>query len=152
VRPDSFLPPEPRPRALEDVRFYVDEDILGLGYAMAWSRRDVIVCGSAPIAHQLARGTLDPQWIPVVAARGWIAITGNGRIRTHPDESRLAVENGLRVICVSDSRGPSDTWQKLTYFARHWTAVENHIAAYPDGPWWLNVQPSGTALRSFRTT
>lgn len=110
--PDAFLPPEPRPRPLDGVRFYVDEDVLGLGLALAWSRQDTVVCGIEPLPDDLARGTPDPTWIPVVAARGWIAITGNARIRTHPEESRLAVEAGLRVVASAmrvggPTRGPS---------------------------------------------
>lgn len=150
MRPDEFLPPEPRPRPLGDVRFYVDEDVLGLGYALAWARQDTIVCGLPPLADDLGRGTVDQDWIPIVAARGWIAITGNARIRTNPAEAHVATDAGLRAICIVDSRGRADTWQKLAQLARWWSSLETFVAVNPRGPWWVNVLPSGLAERAYR--
>ncbi|MGH3824614.1 MAG: hypothetical protein ACRDRA_17540 [Pseudonocardiaceae bacterium] len=51
--------PEPRPRPLEQIRFYVDEDILGVGYALMWARPDAVTCGIEPVAEELPRGVLD---------------------------------------------------------------------------------------------
>lgn len=62
------MPPEPRPRPVEGIRFYVDEDILGIGYALMWLRADVITCGVEPVADELPRQIQDIDWIPRVAA------------------------------------------------------------------------------------
>ena len=74
--------PEPRSRSLEQIRFYVDEDILGVGYALMWVRPDAVTCGIEPVAEELPRGSLDIDWIPRVAAHGWVAITKNHKIQS----------------------------------------------------------------------
>lgn len=126
--------------------------MLGLGYALAWARQDTIVCGLAPLPGGLVRGSPDADWIPLVASRGWIAITGNARIRTNPEEAGAAVRAGLRAVCIGDARGRADTWHKLALLARWWPSVETFVAANPQGPWWLNVVPSGPAARAYRSS
>ena len=83
--------PEPRSRSLEQIRCYVDEDILGVGYALMWVRPDAVTCGIEPVAEELPRGSLDIDWIPRVAAHGWVAITKNHKIRSNPVEAHVAV-------------------------------------------------------------
>lgn len=140
---EGTLPPERLPRRLATVRFYVDEDLLPVGNAMMWARTDVIVCGARPVAEELPLGTLDVDWIPLVAAHDWIVVTGNDQIRRNPEESALAVESRLRAICPQDARGDLTMWQKLSLIARHWDAVERFIAGHHTGPWWLSVTASG---------
>lgn len=140
--PDGF-PPERLPRRLETVRFYVDEDLLPVGNAMMWARTDVVVCGASLITAELPLGTPDLNWIPLVAAHGWIAVTGNDRIHRNPEESKLAVDRRLRAVCPQDARGDLTMWQKLSLVTRHWDNVERFIGAHPQGPWWLSVTASG---------
>ena len=141
--PEEGLPPERRPRNLDEVRFYVDEDLRPVGAAMMWTRRDVVVCDADLIRDDLPRGKADEEWIPVVAARGWIAVTGNVEIRRNPVESALAVRSRLRVVCVHDETGKLTMWAKLALVTRHWSGVEAFVDRHPTGPWWISVTASG---------
>lgn len=142
--------PEPRSRSLEQIRFYVDEDILGVGYSLMWVRPDAVTCGIEPVAEELPRGSLDIDWIPRVAAHGWVAITKNHKIRSNPVEAHVAVEAEARIVAFAGRSGNMTSWQMMTVLARHWTAIENQMAADPSGPWWLSVSASTTSLVNYR--
>lgn len=144
------MPPEPRPRPLNSIRFYVDEDILGIGYAAMWLRPDVITCGVGQVAADLPRQIPDVDWIPRVTARGWVAITGNRRIRTNPVEAGIAVGCGARIICFAGSAGNRTSWEKTGLLIRHWAAIESMIEHEPVGPWWLAVNASGVEPQAYR--
>ena len=47
-----------------------------------WVRPDAVTCGIEPVAEELPRGSLDIDWIPRVAAHGWVAITKNHKIQS----------------------------------------------------------------------
>src|SRR6266702_8518039 len=63
-----------RPPCLDDVHFFVDEDLSGLGLGLMCLRNDVVVGGMEPIRELVPR--LHRDWIPVVAARRWVVISG----------------------------------------------------------------------------
>jgi PIN like domain len=109
VPPDEAVPRQPVTRKLDDVRFYVDEDIIGFGYAMMWARTDTVTCGADVIASILPRQIPDVDWIPIVASKGWVAITGNRRIRENPVEALAAHSSAARIVCVHDKRGALPT-------------------------------------------
>lgn len=125
------------------MRFYVDEDCLGLGYAMMWARPDTVTCAEEMVVEVLPRRTADADWLPIVSGHGWVVITGNRRIREDPTESVVAVREHARIICVHDPSGASSTWDKLAQLTRYWDRIEGFIATHHDGPWWLSVPPSG---------
>jgi len=76
------------PRAAQ-VRIYVDADVLGLGKLLAGLRSDVTYPGDpGAVIHKRQRApcpitspdVLDTDWIPQVAARGWLIITRDAMI------------------------------------------------------------------------
>ena len=67
------------------LRFFVDETSLGLGKALAIARHDVVHPGH-PDLPSVPRGTLDPDWMPIVSAMGLVVISRDKRIRTKPAE------------------------------------------------------------------
>lgn len=142
--------PEPRPRPLEAIRFYVDEDILGVGYALMWVRPDAVTCGIQPAAEELPRGILDIDWIPKVASYRWVAITKNQKIRTNPVEARVAAEAEARIVGFAGRSGNMTSWHMMTLLTRHWAAIENQMDSDPDGPWWLSVSSSTTRVLRYR--
>ena len=148
---DASEPRTPRYRRFEDIRFYVDEDRIGLGLAMMWARADTVACGETLVAENLHRGILDVDWIPIVANHGWVAITGNWRIRRNPVEAAVCEQVNARIICLHDPRGDQPTWGWLCQLARHWERVERFVHEHPHGPWWLSVPPSGPQELPFRT-
>jgi hypothetical protein len=142
--------PEPKPRPTAEFRFYVDEDILGVGHGMMWLRPDVVTCGRAPFTDRLARGTLDVDWIPVVAGLGLIAITNNHKIRTTPVEACVAVSSGARIIGLAGKSAQGTSWDKVTLLTRHWTAIEAFVDEHQAGPWWLAVSQTDVKPLEYR--
>lgn len=142
--------PEPRPRLAEGIRFYVDEDILGVGYAMMWVRPDVVACGQMPFASRLPRGTFDVDWIQTVSDLGLVAITNNHKIRTNPVEAQVAVSCAARIVGLAGKSAQRSSWDKVTLLTRHWTAIEDYIEKHPAGPWWLAVTQTTVSARDYR--
>lgn len=79
------------------LRFFVDETSLGLGKALAISRKDVVHTGH-PLIPDAPLGSLDTEWIPAVAARSLAVVSRDRHIRTKPAEIALLRESGLRVF------------------------------------------------------
>ena len=115
---------------------------MGLGKVLAIARRDVIHVGHLEIVEEVPTGTLDPDWIPVVARRGLIAIGHDKRIRTRPGERELIVEHGLRVIRI-DSRRDLSTWAMLNVIVRQWPKMEDAIEERGAGPWFMRLRSTG---------
>jgi hypothetical protein len=111
-----------------------------------------VTCGIEPVTKELPRGVLDIDWIPRVAAHGWVAITKNHKIRPNPVEARAAVEAKARIVGFAGRSGNMTSWQMITTLARHWTAIENQIASAPSGPWWLSVFSQKAGLLSYRVS
>lgn len=80
-----------------------------------------------------------------------MAITKNHKIRTNPIEARAAITSQARIVGLAGRSGNASSWQMMTILARHWTAIENQIAAAPAGPWWLSVSSSTTSLLPYRS-
>lgn len=76
------------------VRYVFDEDSRGFGLWLSRLRTDMACVGADPIAGTLPLGTLDQDWTPVTAERGWVAIARNARIRTQLEDAALAVDQG----------------------------------------------------------
>jgi len=127
---------------LEAVSFVVDENLLRLGRALALLRRDVVLVGEDPVADLLPRGVLDSEWIPMVGDRGWIMITNDRRPRTRPVEAELCVKHNLKVINLHGRVGNQAPWDQAVRLLSRWEGIAQQIAAKPDGPWWLSVQPT----------
>jgi hypothetical protein len=114
------MPPTP---SLADIRYIVDEDSRGFGMWLSRLRKDMTCVGSEPVDELLPLGTPDPTWIPLVAERGWIAITKNSKIRTQPREAKLAVEHGLRIACLMEPVKGANRWDFAQMVMRHWDAI-----------------------------
>ena len=92
------------PRAAH-VRFYVDADILGLGKILGDLRNDVTYPGDpGAIVHKRHRApcriarpdVLDTDWIPQVAARGWLIVTRDSMILQNRSEIAAIRENNAK--------------------------------------------------------
>ena len=66
------------------IRFFFDEDALGIGQVMAAARGDCIYPGHPRSPVNV--GTDDVDWIPAVAAEGWIVVARDNKIRSRPAE------------------------------------------------------------------
>ena len=122
------------------LRFYVDESALGLGKALEAARKDTIHAGHKLIP-ECPLGSLDPDWIPAVAARDLVVIARDRRIRTRPQELERFRVGGLRVFWVAGKKDLS-TWDWLVRLARHWETLERTIRIEDQG---RGSMPSTTA-------
>lgn len=136
------------PPGIDDIRFVFDEDSRGFGLWLSKLRKDMTCVGHAPVDVLLPLGTLDPDWIPVVAGRGWVAITKNAHIRTQPQEAALAVEHGLRVACLIEPLRNANRWDFAQMVFKHWDAIAG--LAGENGPVWLNIYRDRVKVLEFR--
>jgi hypothetical protein len=127
-------------RDKDDLRYYVDESLMGLAKTLAVARKDVVHPGH-PALPDIKPGAKDPDWMPRVAALGLVVIVREKRIRTRPGERELVANHGLRVVRLAPKRDMS-TWGYLQLLLRHWDAIEEFTAERPSGPWFLRVRPS----------
>jgi len=114
------------------VRYYFDADVLGLAKIVVQLRPDSTFPGDpGGVLHKRRRGpcpittpeTLDPHWIPLVAARGWLIITRDSNIQGHRAEIDAVRESGARMVALAgkDSIG---TWAQLGLLLHHWRRIE----------------------------
>jgi len=125
-------------RPLPEARFFVDEDLSGLGLALMRLRRDVALGGRQPASAVLPKD--DPDWIPIVAALGLVVITNDRRIRTRPGEADVAEQAGLRCVHLRPRDKNPTQWDFLLQLTAHWRVVD----ALPEtpGPIWLQLHGS----------
>jgi len=119
------------------LRFFVDENTLGLGKALAIARKDVIHVGH-PLIPQVPLGSLDAVWIPVVAQQSLTLITRDKHIRTKPAELALLRQHGLRIFWIAGARDLS-TWDYLVRLVRRWTDIERILDNRGPGPWFMSI-------------
>lgn len=126
---------------LRELRFFADESILGVGKALAAARRDVIYPGHAALP-EVPTGTLDPDWMPIVAGMGLVVLARDRRIRTKPVELELLHRHGLRVFWLAGKRDLS-SWDYLVRFVTMWSDIERAIASKGPGPWFVGITEMG---------
>lgn len=122
------------------VRFYVDADVLGLGKLLAGLRNDVTYPGDpGATIHRRERppcpvtspSVLDPDWIPLVADRGWLIITRDSRIISNRNEVTAVREYGAKMVALNQVDA-SNKWGQLELFMIRWRDIDK-LAAVP-GP------------------
>jgi hypothetical protein len=133
-------PPDPVAAVAEEVRFYVDESALGLGKTLAAARKDVIHIGH-PLIPECPVGTIDPVWMPIVAAKGLVVIIRD-KLRAQEAEREAIREHGLRVFWLGGKKDLS-TWGWLGQMMRFWDRIESIIDSRPDGPWLYMITGRG---------
>lgn len=78
--------------------YFTDENTLGLGKLLRRSGRDDVLHPGHEALPDVPLGTLDLDWMPIVAERGLIVVTRDRRIRTRPAELRAYREHGIRSV------------------------------------------------------
>jgi hypothetical protein len=134
---------------LEGVKYVVDENLLSLGNGMVALRRDTARFSRPPVEELLPRGIVDPEWIPIVGARGWVIITNDKRLRTRSTEAELAITYKLKVIHLHGDIGNKPAWAQMVRLATRWASIENHVERLPNGPWWFSVRRNNVTVIQF---
>lgn len=114
------------------VRYYVDADILGLAHVLCPLRGDMTYPGDpgavinkrrrppCPIA---TTATVDTDWLPVVAARGWLVISRDHNIRENIAERRAVREHGAKMVALAGGDARTK-WGQLELVMGHWQRIE----------------------------
>lgn len=127
-------------------RFFVDENDLALGRALAHQHGDVVYPGHADL-RDVPRGALDDDWLPVIGERRLVVITRDKKIRYRAAEKRAWVEHKVRGLVLTGRRSQT-TADSLAILDRHWSSIEALVDSEPDGPWMRAVTGSGLRLIS----
>jgi PIN like domain len=117
------------------VRFYLDEDILGLAKVLVTLRPDMTYPGDAggvvhkrerPACVVSDRGTPDSVWIPRVAEQGWVIIARDSRIQERTAEIEAVRMNGARMVALAGADAKT-TWTQLEVFMSRWRDIERCV-------------------------
>jgi hypothetical protein len=106
-----------------------------LGKALAIARRDVVHPGH-PLLPEVSLGALDPDWMPIVAAKGLVVISRDRRIRTRPAEVAAYRAAKLRAFWVAGKKDLS-TWDNLRRVMKWWDDMEEVVTSKRPGPWFF---------------
>ncbi len=118
-------------------RFFVDENDLALGKALAERYDDIVYPGHADLP-EVPRGSLDDQWLPVIGSRALVVITRDRRIRYRPVEKQMWVEHRVRGFVLTGRKSQS-TADSIAALERHWSVIEAVVASHLAGPWMYAV-------------
>jgi hypothetical protein len=134
------------------VRFYIDADVLGLGKLLAGLRTGVTHPGDpGAVIHKRQRApcpitspdVLDTDWIPQVAARGWLIITRDSMISQNRNEITAVRENKAKMAALNQRDAQTKRGQ-LEVFMTQWRRIDA-LTAEP-GPFIWRVSRTTTTL------
>lgn len=114
------------------VRFYFDADVLGLGKLIVQVRSDVTYPGDpGGVLHKRQRPpcpiadprTPDTEWIPQVAAAGWLIVTRDSNIGVNLAEISAVRDNAAKMVALA-GREAIGTWAQLEVLMRQWRNID----------------------------
>jgi hypothetical protein len=116
-------------------QYFVDENLLPVGRALAHVRADV-VHPDHPALPQIPLGTKDPEWIPLVGrdALNLVVITRDGQIRRKSVEAALCSAYHVRLVVLTGKKSLTK-WENLGLLVRTWDKLEKKVAELGDGYW-----------------
>lgn len=120
-------------------RFFVDENLIGVGRALAAVRDDVVHPGHLDLPD-IPLGAKDPDWLPLVGADGHdlVVITRDSGIRSKPAEYKLYVDNGVRAFFLTGKKDMTK-WDKFVMLVKMWDRIEAKVAKSGAGPWAISL-------------
>lgn len=71
----------------------------------------------------LSRDDADVKWIPLVAAREWVAITVDHRIKSRPHERAALDEARMRVVFLPKGYVDLSRWDQTCFILNNWRAI-----------------------------
>ena len=114
------------------VRFYVDADIRGLGLILGGLRNDLTFpADPGAVVHKRERppcpitrtDVLDEEWIPLVAARGWLIISRDSKIMENQNEITAVREHRGKMVALNQQDARTK-WGQLEVFMTRWRDIE----------------------------
>lgn len=138
----------------ESVRVYFDADVLGLAKVLCALRADFTYPGDPggrikkrirPPCPITAPGTLDEDWIPLVAEQGWLVVSRDRHIRDRVRETDAVREHRAKMVNFVGAEA-TNTWTQLEIFMARWRDITALIDE--PGPFIVPLTRSG-ALKPF---
>jgi hypothetical protein len=139
--------------ALATVRYFIDADLRGLAKLVCQERSDTTYLGDLgatirkrrrPECPIPATAIKDVEWIPEVAARGWLIITRDRRIQQHTRERHAVRDNGAKMVNL-DSADANTIWSQLEVLLTRWRDIEQVLAE--PGPFIYSLSRTGAKRR-----
>jgi hypothetical protein len=118
-------------------RFFVDENDLALGKALAALHGDVVYPGH-PELLEVPRQTEDDVWLEVAGDQRLVVITRDKKIRYRPVERQAWVTHQVRGFVLT-GRGSQATFDSLAILETHWRLINDIVVEKPKGPWMFAV-------------
>lgn len=125
----------------ESARFFVDENDLALGKALAEEHEGVVYPGHSAIP-EVPRQAQDDEWLETIGEHGLVVITRDQRIRYRPVEKQAWIDHAVRGFVLTGRKSQS-TAQSQAILNSHWRRIERLIDERPEGPWMYAVTESG---------
>lgn len=119
-------------------QYFFDESALGIGRVMAAARGDCTFTGGERASVRV--GTDDVDWIPEVAAREWIVVGRDKKIRKRPAERAALIDFPLRKLVLT-AAGQLSVWEQLRVLVAQWDRIEELSREPP--PWMCAVTKQG---------
>lgn len=114
-------------------RFFVDENDLALGKALAVLHGDIVYPGH-PELPEVPRQTEDDVWLEVIGRRRLVVITRDKKIRYRPVEKQAWIAHQVRGFVLT-GRSSQTTADSLAIIGTQWTAINDLVTENPQGPW-----------------
>jgi len=135
-----------------NVRFYFDEDVLGVAKVVAALRPEITYPGDpGAVVNKRERprclitsGVTDPHWIPVVAAQGWLIVTRDSAIQRRRAEIAAVRENDARMVALAGADA-GGKWEQLEVLMINWRRIQ--AWAEEPGPFIYSVTRTGSPRR-----
>lgn len=124
-------------------RFFVDENDLALGKALASIHNEIVYPGH-PDLPEVPRQTDDDVWLEVIGRRRLVVITRDKKIRYRPVEKQAWVTHKVRGFVLT-GRSSQATADSLAILETHWKAISTIVTENPQGPWMFGL--TSAALR-----
>lgn len=110
------------------MRFFVDENLDGPAFVAPLRAAGVDVTCHRDL---FAQGALDTVWLPVVAAKGFVVLTSDGRMQFRPLEVTAIIESRARVLFLR--KGKNATHPRLAaLLIRSYPVVADFFAKCAD--------------------
>lgn len=126
----------------QPIRWFFDENSLGVARALSYVRGDVTWPGGP--GGLVAPGDQDTAWLPVVGAAGLTVLTRDKKIRQRGAERHALLRAGVRA-CFLTSGGQLDMFQQLRLWLRHWDDIERLVEEQAP-PWLASVTATGVRV------
>jgi hypothetical protein len=123
------------------IRYFADENLLGMAKVLASRGRADLVQPGHPQVPEVPYGCPDTEWVPVVARHGWIVLTRDRKIRSHPAEARAVREHGLRLVLLGAKRDLTPT-DAAELFERQEERLTRLAVRLGRGPWIVRLRPT----------